>query len=482
MATRIEDIETLLKHLRSIHLTFVLAAVAIVIALSASDTVFERAEEQLADVARLSERLTDTYIAESILAQGGRTGRPTEESRGNLEKFLSAALSDYFELFEIFPEDFHVSHISVELPSDDAVRPVGFIDDYLEFQDRTSWLLHGPAVLLAGEVQHTSPLSLPRWRPSTLASYRRQFDELLAADAVMLRPRFDFGFLLPGSPIADRHVAPEDAVVQALDGARDVRLFLTLRSLEFTTQASRDVHATALGHLQSDPIAYESYDFDFDEMRLDVVARTGADTRVAFDLALPVMFTPEPAQFFLDLLDDPAVDPRYRSRYLSGARSFDALFPELTQSTGLVGALPLGDLERYLDEQQRLAGAPISVLGLQISRDLVEVWGVFLMLCIQLYFCMHFKALLDRLPAGLDLAFPWIALYRAPIPSLVFQFSIALPMAAALLGAVREWPPGLPDWQSGALVAIAAILLGWAEALYLSMRRKLAAPAEAAQS
>lgn len=233
------------------------------------------------------------------------------------------------------------------------------------------------------------------------------------------------------------------------------------------------IFAESQGHAEEDPTGYDDYDFKFDELVLDCRVRATVGEAVSFELVLPVMFRTQQPEFVADTLRQPNFDDTYYARYLSGAQTFARLFPELMQVSNHLMSLSPEDLGSFLEDQRQKSGAPISVLGLQVSRDLIEVWGVLLMLTIQLYFCMHYRTLLDRLTPDEDVVFPWIGVYRHRLSALVFQFSLALPSAVTLFAAFKSRPVEGIGWYAVILLVFAIALLIWAETIYIRSRKIL---------
>ena len=97
-----DDLKDLAKHVRSTQLVFVLAAAAIVVALSSSDTVYRVAQRQLQDVVKLHDALTADHITESIADSSAALGRPVDGGgAGRLETFVEDALLEYFEARDV---------------------------------------------------------------------------------------------------------------------------------------------------------------------------------------------------------------------------------------------------------------------------------------------------------------------------------------------------------------------------------------------
>jgi hypothetical protein len=350
--------------------------------------------------------------------------------------------------------------------------------DYLS-QDEKYWF--GWQLCLLGDgtnlYSHPGDLALLHvTERTTLGDYTAFLNRLLRIDTLYTAPTFQPGYFFEG-PVSDRYSQIPGEVLERLREITDVRLSIALTGVELTDSQSRKVFKTSQQHVAEDPAGYTDYNFKFDTLTLKVRAwpraAAGSGHRVrslSFDLELPVMFRLLQPTFMAEALQKAPLDKSYYSRYVSGARSFERLFPELAETTAYLSSVTPKDLEQYLEEQARSSGAPISLLGLQINRDLIEVWGVLLMLCVHLYFCMHYRALVSRLPRGDETLFPWIGLYRDLLSTLVFQISIALPFGVCLFAVLRDSSSHFNPLEFSWLI-FALLLLGWTEVIYVRYRR-----------
>jgi len=470
--TSMQELNTLLQHLRSIHLSFILAAAAIFMALSTSNTIFETAIQQLRDVVQLADILTSDQVSTSIGLAVSPQNRIAARSEPNpLESFVETSLTEYFGAMEIYPESIELEYLSVELEREEFGH-IGTIDDFLEFEAERSWFRNSLALLSDGETIYTSPLDLFAGSPKSMEGYRARLDRLLVADTLYFRPSFHEFYFSRSTRVSERYPGLPQELRNRLNDLATIKLSVSLTGIELTDSRSREVFETSQGHVQDDPVGYDDYDFRFDELLLKCRAYARGSDAIRFDLVLPVIFQVIRPEFIADALKQQKFDDVYYARYLSGARSFRRLFPELMQVSDYLMSLSPEALEDYLEDQKQRSGAPISVLGLQVSRDLIEVWGVLLMLSIQLYFCMHYRTLLDRLPTEKAIMFPWIGVYRHKLSALVFQLSIAFPLAATLYAAFRRRPASDAGLDDIALAALALTLFVWAELTYLRFRKQ----------
>ena len=475
-----QDFNDSLKHLRSIHLVFVLASAAIVMALSSSDSIHEAAVEQLRDVVRLRSALTRETIAASISETA-----EVAKAENRLKGFIKASMVDYADGMDLYFNSFEIEFFNVAMSKEEEYGHTSNISSGEEYdyraRDKKYWF--GRQLCLLGDgtnlYAHPDDLDLRKaTKRTTLGQYSSSLNRLLRADKLYVAPTFHSSYFWEG-PVSNRYEGYPDDVIERLSEMKDIRLSVNLTEVGLTDSASRKVFKTSQEHAMEDPAGYTDYDFKFDTLTLEVRARSPATARgadrvksLSFNLVLPVMFRLREPKFMAAALQQAPFDKAYYARYLAGARSFERLFPELAETSTYLSSVTPEDLELYFKEQARSSGAPISLMGLQIRRDLIEVWGVLLMLCVQLYFCMHYRALVSRIPQNGETLFSWIGLYRDYVSTIVFQISLALPFCVCLFVALRTHSPSrfyLLE-SSGLLLALA--LLGWTEVIYFRYRRK----------
>lgn len=444
----------LLQHLRYIHFSFVLAAAAIVLALSTSNTTYDLAIRQLRDVVQLKDALRSDDIAQAVMREtdGGET----------LEAFWTRVAPDWLETQDIYA-DVDIRYITIDLSDPDAL-----IDNFREeYEYENSWLKNRSALLASADTIHTSAYRLPAQTGPTVEGAQDALNSLLSIADLYQKPEFYGGYLVPDNEAAPRYMlASED--IDWLNDQEQVDVSAVLKGIVFASANDRAAFQLSREEIVEDPAGYYRHGFRFDELALDLTFRTETGERRSMKALFPVMFEKSAPGFMLDALSGPQMDTRYRARYLAGARDFAGLFPELTAAASTLFELPPTTMERWLDERRKTEGAPISVLGLTVKRELIEIWGVVLMLAIKLYFCMHFQALCDLAPAGAP-RFPWIALYPQKIASLVFQISLAAPLMAVTYAAMRSTSQGF-QMLDIAVAGICLALFLWAEMTYWRLR------------
>ncbi|MEJ2170061.1 MAG: hypothetical protein P8X90_31565, partial [Desulfobacterales bacterium] len=424
-----QDFSDSIKHLRNIHLVFVLAAAAIAMALSSSDSIYKTAGEQVRDVVSLEDALTAKNIADSI---SETAGVPKDKNR--LRDFIKESVREYLEAKHVYFDSLEVDYFSVDIRQEESFGRFADISPYERYyhlsQDENYWFGWQLCLLGDGKNLYAHPGDLDLLHVSnrtTLDDYSSLLNRLLQADTLYAAPTFHGRYFSEG-PVAERYSGIPDEVVERLKEIKNVELDITLTKINLTDDQSRRVFKTSQGHAEEDPAGYTDYDFKFDTFTLEMRARPKQASRsgdrtatLSFNLELPIMFRLREPKFMAQALQKAPFDRAYYSRYISGARSFERIFPELAETTTHIASATPGDLELYLQEQAQSRGAPISLFGLQVSRDLIEVWGVLLMLCAQLYFCLHYRALISRMIENSEISFPWIGLYRDFISTLVFQ-------------------------------------------------------------
>ncbi len=123
----------------------------------------------------------------------------------------------------------------------------------------------------------------------------------------------------------------------------------------------------------------------------------------------------------------------------------------------------------YLLKQVEQNNAPISVMGIQISQSLLGIWGLIFLLCVQLYFCMHYQTLVDKMHGNKIPVFPWIGLYTNKASVAIFHLSECLPVAVCLIMIERN---GIGEYGFRLLfVAVAISLFIWTELIYHNYRK-----------
>jgi hypothetical protein len=428
-------------------------------------------------------RLQDVLTPESITASIYQSAKAPayiarKENKNKLEVFVEESLLEYIEAMEVHPSSVTVSHFAVDLRKH-------YRD--MDLPEEVFWFNRELCLLSDGKNIYTQPYELADYSPRTLGDFQSFFNRLVSADVLYVAPTFDSPYHSRATLVSERYKGLPEDLRERLNQMNSVKLSVRLTDVELTDSENRQLFKRSQAHIEEDPVGYDDYDIKFDTLMLKCHARSSVDSRstaqndsISFSLPLPVMFRVQQPGFVSKALQQKTPGKEYYPRYLSGARSFKQLFPELTAVTKHLNSIIPKDLERYLEDQRLLSDAPISLLGIQISRDLIEVWGVLLMLCVQLYFCTHYRTLIDRIASNGNVLFPWIGLYHDVVSTAVFQVSVALPLAVCSFLAIRD---GLDEMAVSPLatvrVLIALGLLIWTEVIFVRYRRISAKQAKA---
>lgn len=167
-----------------------------------------------------------------------------------------------------------------------------------------------------------------------------------------------------------------------------------------------------------------------------------------------------------------ALQDQLRTSWLGGA--FDFSFRELSRVTEGYRNVDLNILGIIVESEARRAGQQIETFGLKLPAAVVGVWGLPILLAVQLYFLVNLvvfaqHAFAEPEPANVP-PVPWIALYPGLLPRLlmlssavILPLSVHVAVTAMHVGRVGE--PGLGlAWiaavaTAGVLAALATLRL-----------------------
>jgi hypothetical protein len=140
------------------------------------------------------------------------------------------------------------------------------------------------------------------------------------------------------------------------------------------------------------------------------------------------------------------------------AESFEARF--FNMNVYMKGLEPLGfpEFRAYLQRLSSAKGQELQFYGVPVPQRLLAVWGVVVLLTLQIYFNLHLGQVL-REPASLKHDAAWIALYPATSAKVVTITSLLLPVlanAALLRSGWRTW--GTRTSQATLSIAVAISL------------------------
>jgi len=454
-----DDFKGFLQHLRSVHFTMILTAGAILLGISGGGNIYDKALVQLRDVNRLHELLGAQYITDSLVAEIDKPPDPIEEDRSNaLDDLLQHSLSEIFE-------------IQIDNMSSNTFKLI-YDDTYFEGDDFDSlnWFDHHLAILSDGKSTNMSSLGLTSYGNS-LGEKRASLDTVLLNSIVYVNPSFEIAFYTAGSNAQIQEQQETVTLIQgALANAETISFNIEVSSISLADDSSRTKYNEAVAITEEDPIGYEQFDGDFDsfDLRLNISYRNGEVSpvkRLSKKFTLPVMFTKTQVKFLGELIRGVESGDEAYPRYLNGARSTKELFPELHRVTDLLSSADYSELENYLNQQASERNSPINVFGLNIDSKLIGIWGVIVLLFIQIYFCMHYRAFIKQSRPEEDVIFPWIAMYNDSLSKIMFQASLFLPVVVC---GFMLYTQGAGSHNNKiAFLIIAFIIFLWSEHIFL---------------
>jgi hypothetical protein len=119
--------------------------------------------------------------------------------------------------------------------------------------------------------------------------------------------------------------------------------------------------------------------------------------------------------------------------------NFDAAFPELSSVSTGISTLEISDAVHRLESEAASAEKSISVLGFTVPVPQLSLWGVLILLSLQLYLWLHLHELAARIePDAEGWNVAWIGVYRTRAALAVAVVScLVLPVLAAIALAYR---------------------------------------------
>ncbi len=429
-----QDQNDFIKHLRNTQFAYVLAALAIIITYSSSNSIYKNAASQLQDLIQIDNQLTTQYLAENI-----STNSDIKGNEKNLDIFLRSSLQDYFEVFDIPAKDFkiHLHEVTTHKPNEFG----HFSDVIAQYSDhyRTDnkyWFGHQLCLLSDGKNIYAHPsevLHKTGYSKTALSDFKKFINHILNIDIFYKNPEFHAQYADANTNISEQFQEIPENAAELLTNFTGLDLYVEINSVTLVSNVNRKVYERSQAHAMEDPAGYWDYNFDFDMLKLKIaIAGYRSQPSTNFQMNLPIMFQLEKPSFIKNLLEQPSLDNVYLARYLSGAKSFEQLFPDLAKVSNNMNSINLNDLDKYLQERAISGDSPINILGLQIKRELIDVWGVFVMICIQLYFSIHYSYFIGKKSDFREITSPWIGLYRDWFSIIIFQLSIFLPFLVCI--------------------------------------------------
>jgi len=427
--------EDFLQHLRNTHFVLVVTALVIVVGLSSAQRDYGRALEQINDVIEAKEAITDEVLVERIRSQVAslRTWRSSDETF-NVKDFLTEALVRRFDAAQL--PDGAFDDVAVWDVFDEHAWHAGYDETLLE--DYSFFYTHG-AILAPKKGSFTYSFYNRGVSTSDLKSVVTSLNALLALQTLFHDPVYFSYFTGPTLFDAGGDPISWDELDQQFAHFAEPNVSVTLSKVELTTQTNRERILRTAEAAQDDSGVWETVEIAPDFFVLNCEISEGPFSLDAPDtppvdltIRLPVFFTAEAPLFLANLLRETFPERRYYARYISDGRTFADLFPELDALTEDLKSLEMKDLRNYLKRQASQGDAPITMLGIELQQDLVEVWGMLVLLGMQPYFSLHLQTFLGRLKGEPLPEYPWIGVYRDAVSRALFHASLALPLAVCL--------------------------------------------------
>ncbi len=128
-----------------------------------------------------------------------------------------------------------------------------------------------------------------------------------------------------------------------------------------------------------------------------------------------------------------------RSEWAWHHGSFDYSFPQLSAATKEYEDLDITKIEQVLAEEDKRTGDSFEAIGVKFPADSVHLWGILIIVGIQLYFWIHLRERSSKLSegdTGWDVA--WIGVYPSKVARVaMFSSTLVLPVLAALSLGIR---------------------------------------------
>ncbi len=114
---------------------------------------------------------------------------------------------------------------------------------------------------------------------------------------------------------------------------------------------------------------------------------------------------------------------------------FEYSFADLSSATKNDSELPLQDIKEFLHDEASKGGEMFEALGMKFPADKVTVWGIVLVISVQLYFALYLRQLSGKLRAddpGWDT--PWVGMDTSKVgQTILFVTVVLLPVSALFL-------------------------------------------------
>lgn len=106
---------------------------------------------------------------------------------------------------------------------------------------------------------------------------------------------------------------------------------------------------------------------------------------------------------------------------------FRDIFSELYEAAEDINYLKIEDIEKIIHKQMKKAGGNFEILGVKFPRSALSIYGLIIIISIQVYFMLHFKTFYLRTDVhDTSWSYPWIALYTDIWSRVLFLISILI--------------------------------------------------------
>ena len=105
---------------------------------------------------------------------------------------------------------------------------------------------------------------------------------------------------------------------------------------------------------------------------------------------------------------------------------FQESFLELYKFSSDLGSANLIEIKRHLRNLMINDMGSVKVLGVDIAIEAIKFFGLGILLCIQVYFCVHLSALCK---SGVELkyyCFPWVGVYQSNLATIIFIITLSI--------------------------------------------------------
>lgn len=414
--------EESLKHLRNVHFTLILSSAIIFLSSMSINKIYDRSIEQLRDTLSLSKHLSaetfNSNLLETCPAEFGTGYEPETQFSDGLDNLLDPMFSEA-ELDDI---DLSSSiYFNEFLWGGDAY--------YYEYEyDAESSPFHKfGCLLVAGDIPYAYPeFEVSGISTNTVSALSKSMDSLLKFDKILGAPTFyhldNIVVHYSKGEFKPNQESPKitfDKFSELVSSFESVSGSVTVSGVQLTSDADRRVIEGGYEAMTEDPEAFDygSANPDYLFLELFITEQGPLDRKkrsMHFFVEFPVLFQTHPLTIVEEVFQKELPGKPYYASYLSGNRTFETLYPELFETTKNLSSLDINEAIRYLEYQKKNAGGSVDILSLKLNRDLIEVWGIVLLLAIHLYFFLHIKNYFSfaRNSDENDINYPWVVIYK----------------------------------------------------------------------